>query len=95
VGIKNVRLVAGKLLVTPDEGGAREYDLVNYLRAADVPDLTINSLTLLTTLAQVMIILIRTLQDKEILGEEFAGDFDMEYMLETLIDDLSAEDVPQ
>lgn len=93
MGVKNVQLQAGKLVVTSDTGEAREYDLVNYLRAADIPDLTISSLTLLTTLAQVVMVLTKTLVEQDVIGEELVSGFDLQYLLETLIDDLAAEDV--
>ena len=93
MAIKNVQLIAGKLVVTPDEGGARSYDIANYLRAADIPDLTITSLTLLTTLAQVMMVLVKTLVEQDVIGEELVSGFDLQYLLDTLIDDLSAEEV--
>ena len=83
-------------IITTDDGGRRtRHPIAPILRAADIPDLTISSLTLLTSLAQVMIVLLRTLQEKEVISDEFTGDFDLEYMLGTLVDDLSAEDVPQ
>lgn len=91
--IKDVKFVAGKLRVTTDIE-TKEYDIVNYLRAADIPaNLTIRSLTLLTTLAQVVMVLVKDLVDKGVIGEELVSGFDLQYMLETLVDTLGAEEV--
>ena len=88
--VKNVKLVNGKLQVETDIE-TKWYDIANYLQASDVPDLTISSLGLLTTLAQVVIVLVQELQEKELLGEDFVSGFDLQYVYDTLIDDLSAE----
>ena len=91
--VKNISFEPGYIVVTTDEGVPRKYSATRFLQAADIPDLTIDSLTLLTNLAQVTMILVQTLIDKEILDEELVGGFDLQYMREVLVDDLSAEEV--
>ena len=81
-------------IVTTDDGGRRtRHAIAPVIRAADIPDLTISSLSLLTTLAQVVMVLVQELQEREVLGENFASGFDLQYAYETLIDDLGAEAV--
>lgn len=92
--IKSISFKPGFIVVETDQGGPpREYSAKRFLQAADIPDLTINSLSLLTTLAQVVMVLTKTLVEQGIIGEELVSGFDMQYLLETLIDDLSAEEV--
>jgi hypothetical protein len=90
--VKDVRLVNGKLRVTTDIE-SKEYDIANYLQATDVPDLTISSLSLLTSLAQVVMVLVKTLVEQEQLDETLVSGFDLQYVFETLVDELSAEEV--
>ena len=90
MGIRDVQLRAGQLIVTPDEGGARAYDIVNYLRAADIPDLTISSLTLLKELAEVILVLLHTLHEQGVIGEELVGT-DLQFLHDRLVDDMTAD----
>ena len=46
-----------------------------------------------TLLAQVVMVLTKTLVEQEVIGEEMVSGFDLQYVLETLVDDLGAEDV--
>jgi len=81
-------------IVTTDDGGRRtKHAIAPVIRAADVPDLTISSLTLLTTLAQVLMVLTQTLVEQGVLDEELVSGFDLQYVYDTLIDDLSVEAV--
>ena len=82
-------------IITTDDGGRRSRHAISaVLRPADIPDdLLISSLSLLTTLAQVVMVLVKTLIEKDILDEELVSGFDMQYVLDTLIDDLQAEEV--
>ena len=93
MAVKNIAFSSGYITVTYDEGAPRRHPIANVLRALDVPDLTIDSLSLLTTLAQVVMVLVKTLVERDILDEELVSGFDMTYMLETLIDELAAEEV--
>ena len=91
--VKNISFEPGYIVVTFDSGPPKQYSIADFLRAAEIPDLTINSLSLLTTLAQVVMVLTKTLIEKEILDESLVSGFDMQYVLDTLIDELKAEEV--
>lgn len=91
--VKDIQFEAGNLIVQYDSGPPRRYPVGSFVNAASVPDLNISSLTLLTKLAQVMIVLVRTLQEAGILDEEFIEGFDYQYVRETLVNDLAAEEV--
>ena len=76
--IKDVKFIAGKLQVTTDVE-TKEYDIVNYLRAADIPaGLTYAQVASISALANLVVILIRTLIDREILNESFLEDDDID-----------------
>ena len=82
--IRDVRFVAGKLLVTQDTGESREYDIVNYLRAADIPaGLTYTQVAAVTSLANLVAVLIRTLIDRQVLDESFLenDDLDLDHII--------------
>lgn len=81
-------------IITTDDGGRRtKHEIAPVLRAADIPNLTISSLSLLTLLAQVVMVVVKDLVDKEVISEELVSGFDLQYVLETLVSDLSAEEV--
>lgn len=84
---------AGYIVTTDESGNRRRYPISAVLRSADIPDLGIASLTLLTTLAQVVMVLVKTMVEQGQIGEELVSGFDLQYLLDTLIDDLSAENV--
>ena len=90
--VKSITFESGSIVVTTDEGAPRRYMVKDILRAADIPVLTIGSLTLLTTLAQVVMVLVRTLIEHDILDENLVSGYDMQYVLDTLTVDLKAED---
>ncbi len=90
--IKKVRFIAGKLEVTDDNSQVKVYDIANYLRAADIPsDLLISSLTLLTTLGNVVEVIVKTLIEQGILDESLVSGYDMQYVLDTLKDDINTD----
>jgi len=85
--IKNVQFQAGKLLVTDDRDEGREYDIVNYLRAADIPTgLTYTQVQAITALANLVAVLIRTLIAREVISEEFReeGELDLEAIADVI-----------
>ena len=81
------------MVLVKDQGPPLRVPMTEVLRALDIPDLTIDSLTLLSTLAQVVMVLTKTLVEQDVIGEELVSGFDLPYVLDTLIDDLSAEEV--
>lgn len=87
--IKDVRFTAGKLVVTDEFDRVRDYDIVNYLRAADIPaGLTYVQVQAITTLANFLVVLIRTLIDRQILGESFLeeGEYSLDDLIESIED---------
>lgn len=84
--------VAGGYIYTTDQSGNRTRHTIAPL-AANVPDLTISSLSLLTMLAQVVIVVVQTLIEQEIIDEELVASFNLQYVFERLINDLGAEAV--
>ena len=81
--VKNVKLVDGKLQVTTDVE-TKEYDIVNYLRAADIPaGLTYTQVSAISSLANLIVVLIRTLIDREVLNESFLenDDLDLDHII--------------
>ena len=88
---RNITFEPGYMTLTDEGGRMTKYPIAPVLRAADIPDLTIDSLTLLTTLSQVVAVLVQTLVDKEVIGEELFDGYDLQYVYEKLEDDLAAE----
>ena len=87
MAIANVKFVAGKLEVTDDNGQVRHYDIANYLRATDIPTgLTYTQVAAITTLANLVSVLIRTLVDRQVLDESFLeeGDYNLDDIVETI-----------
>ena len=58
------------------------------LRAADIPSLTYAQVQAITSLANLMAVLIRTLVDREILDEQFMedGDYDLNAIVQVIED---------
>lgn len=88
--VKAIELVPGHLQITEENGQKRQIKLTDMLRAVDVPDLNISSLTLLTNLAQVVMVLTHTLVQEGILDENLVEGYDLQYVQETL-ESLNAE----
>lgn len=92
--VKNIAFSEGYITVTFDSGQPAAYAIADVLRALDIPeDLLIGSLPLLTKLAQVVMVLVQTLVDNGTIGEQLFANFDLDYIRETLVDDLEAEEV--
>jgi len=91
MAVEKIELEPGFLTITSDGGRKHQIAITDVLRAVDVPDLNIDSLTLLTNLAQVVMVLVKTLVEKEVLDEELVDGYDLQYVLETLETDLNAE----
>lgn len=94
--VKDITFSSGFITVTFDSGSPRKYPIADVLRALDIPeDLLIGSLPLLTKLAQVVMVITQTLIDNGTLGEHLIAGFDLDYIRETLVDDLEAEEVSE
>ncbi len=88
--VSRVELVPGFLQITDDGGRKHQIAIVDVLRAVDIPNLGINSLTLLTNLAQVVMVLTHTLVQQDLLDESLVEGYDLQYVQETL-ESLNAE----
>lgn len=89
--VENIEFESGYMVVHMDSGAPVRHDIADVLRAADIPDLNIGSMTLLTTLATIVQILVKTLVDKGILNDQFEDNYDLQYIAETLDDDLATD----
>lgn len=90
MSIERVELVPGYLKMTDAFGRAHQIAIADVLRAVDIPDLKINSLTLLTNLARVVNIIIETMIENGSLPESYVEGYDIGYVKEVLEDDLKA-----
>lgn len=87
--VKSITFGPSYIEVTDDSGNVRKHDLTNIVRAGDIPDLTISSMSLLTTLAQVLAVVVKTLIDQDILDESLVDGYDLQYVVDTLNTDLN------
>lgn len=91
VTIVKTEYEAGAIVTTDESGNRRSYPVANILRSEDIPDVEIASLTLLTTMARIFFIVLETLVEKEVLGEELVSGFDLQHVYDTLLETLLAE----
>lgn len=86
--VGSVDLEAGYITIDKGSGPPTRYPIANVMRSADVPDVPIASLTLLTKLAEVLVVIVKTLEERGILDEDFKDDYDLQYIVDTLETDL-------
>ncbi|KKN76526.1 hypothetical protein LCGC14_0370350 [marine sediment metagenome] len=91
--ITGIAFSSGYMTLTYQNGTQTRQPVSDILRALDIPDLNIDSLTLLTNLAQVVMVLLQTLMEQGIVTDEFAGKFSLEYLWDRLINDMNAQPV--
>ena len=89
MSVKDVTFEAGFITITRDSGPPTKYAIADVLRAADIPVLNIASLTLLTTLAEIVAVVVKTLIERQILDESFYDDYDLQYIVDTLETELA------
>ena len=79
MAIENFTVEAGYLVITTEPGGIpKRWAIADILRAADIPALTYSQVAAITTLANLVVILVRTLRSKGILNESFLEDDEMD-----------------
>ncbi len=81
MGVENITFESGFIVITHSDSGdiPRKYPIADILRAADIPvGLTYTQVASITALANLVVIMIRTLVDREILNESFLEDDDMD-----------------
>ncbi len=81
---------AGFIVTTDESGNKTRHPIAAVLRTADMPDLDIASLTLLTTMARIFLIVLETLVEKDVLGEEMVSGFDLQFVYDHLLDTFNA-----
>ncbi len=86
--IKNITFEAGSFVVTREGSGPpQRVPIADMLRAADIPTgLTYTQVEAISTLANLVAVLIRTLIDRQVLNESFMEDDD--YDLDAIIDSI-------
>lgn len=85
----------GYIIIQRASGPPVRYPLAGLITSGDMPELssseTVAMSPILTSLAQVIVILWKTLMEAEILGEEYSDNWDFQYIEKVLIDDFEAE----
>jgi hypothetical protein len=85
MAIKNITFEPGYMVLTRDEGGSTRYPVADILRALDIPaGLTYSQVGAIKTLANLIVVLIRTLIDRQVLNESFLENDD--YNLDAIIE---------
>jgi len=88
-GVKGLTREPGYLVLTDDRGRQTRYSIASLLRAADIPTgLTYSQVQAVTTLANLIVVLIRTLIARDVLDEQFLedGDYDLAAIVQTIED---------
>ncbi len=86
MAVENVTTEAGYIVITKQAGGIPErFSIADVLRAADIPALTYSQVATISTLANLIVILVRTLVKRGILDEEFKDNQGMNWDLDHLI----------
>ena len=80
----DVRSKPGFITLRKASGPPERYPISELIRSADVPNLTISSLSLLTELADILSVIVKTLIDRDILDEDFYDGHDLNSLVERL-----------
>ena len=76
----------GAIIITDDAGNKSSWPLADMLRAADIPiGLTYTQVAAISALANLVVILIRTLIERQILDESFADSLGLDLDLEHVV----------
>ncbi|KKK53255.1 hypothetical protein LCGC14_3096610 [marine sediment metagenome] len=87
MAIKNVIREPGFITYVEDNGRSTRYPIADDLRATDIPTgLTYLQLSAVTTVANLVVVLIRTLIARGVIGEDFMeeGDFSLEAVIQSI-----------
>lgn len=91
--VRDITFESGFIVVTKEGGGPpNKTAIADVLRAADIPVLNIVSLDLLSLMAKTFSIVLKTLIEKDLLGEIYVDGYDLDYIIKILEDDLAIED---
>lgn len=84
--LQNWSVTAGYVILTYDNNVTKSIPISDVLRAADIPALTSSNVASLKALANLIVILIRTLISRQIIDEDFADDAGLAWELDDLIE---------
>ncbi len=91
--VRDITFEDGFIVVTKEGGGPpTKTPIADILRAADIPVLNIASLELVSRLAKVTTVILKTLIDRKVLDESFNDGYDLDWMVGILEDELAIED---
>ena len=79
MGVRNILFEPGFMTLVRDDGPPTKYAVADMLRALDIPvGLTHEQVGAITTLANLVVVLVRTLIAKDVLDEQFLenGEYD-------------------
>ena len=85
--VTGIAFEPGYIVVTTDSGPPRRYHIANVLRVLDIPTgLTYTQVGAITTLANLIVVLIRTLIDRQVLDESFLekDEYDLDAIIESI-----------
>jgi len=71
MAVKKVEFESGSLVITEDFGLKTRYPIAPVLRAVDIPNLTHSQVSAISSLANLVAVLIRTLIARDVLDESF------------------------
>ncbi len=84
MAVKDIRFSAGYITITRDDGPPTEYPVKDILRALDIPvGLTYLQTPVVTTVANLVGLLIKELVKRDILDESF-GEVDLEHIVQAI-----------
>jgi len=85
---EKIEFGSGYFYVTDEHGHRTAVPIADMLRAADIPVLTYEQVAQISTLANLVAVLVRTLIDNGTLGESFLedGDYDLDDLIEVIGD---------
>jgi len=86
MSLRSLTVESGYLILDDGSGPPYQIAIADVLRAADIPALTYSQVSSITALANLVVILIRTLIDRQVLNESFLeeGDMDLDTIVEVL-----------
>jgi hypothetical protein len=87
--IKDIQFESGAIVTVAENGGRTRHPISGVLRALDIPTgLTHTQVVGITTLANLIVILIRTLIDRKILDESFLenDEMDLDHIIQVIED---------
>ena len=87
MAVKSLAFSSGYITVTNDDGPPVRYPIAGVLRALDIPTgLTYSQVAAISTLANLVAVLIRTLIDRQVLGASFLenDDYDLEAIISSI-----------